>query len=64
MQYTRTLRLSGRYRRAISTRKEGSEDTRPEGASAVAEVSSDGGTLFDGSAKITIPQLLPRRGEK
>jgi transcriptional regulator with XRE-family HTH domain len=39
----------------------GEDDTRPEGAPAVAEVFSDGGTLFDGYAKITIQRLLPKK---
>src|ERR1700677_1365947 len=37
----------------------GEDDSRPEGATpAIAEVFKDGGSLFDGYAKITIQRLI------
>lgn len=41
----------------------GEDDTRPDGVPAVAEVFADGGTLFDGYAKITIQRLVPKKSE-
>ncbi len=38
----------------------GEDDARTDGPPAIAEVFSDGGSLFDGYAKITIQRLLPK----
>lgn len=43
----------------------GEDDSRPSASPVlVAEVFNDGGTLFDGYAKITIQRLVPRHAEK
>jgi len=40
------------------------EDDRPsEGQPSIAEVFSDGGSIFDGYAKITIQRLIPRKAD-
>lgn len=42
----------------------GEDDTRPDGAPTINEVFIDGGTIYDGYAKILIQRLIPRKDEK
>jgi len=42
----------------------GADDSRPEGPPSIAEVFSDGGSLFDGNEKITIQRLIPKKSDE
>lgn len=42
----------------------GEDDSRPNGSPNITEVFDDGGSLFDGYAKITIQRLIPKLNKK
>jgi transcriptional regulator with XRE-family HTH domain len=42
----------------------GEEDAKADGIPAIAQVFNDGGTMFDGYAKIHIQRLIPKGTEK
>jgi transcriptional regulator with XRE-family HTH domain len=42
----------------------GEDDSRPEGAPGVNEVFLDGGSLFDGYARVQIQRLIPKKKDE
>lgn len=61
--YSAVKRLANKLDVSLSFILTGEDDARkPNEAISVTEAFDDGGSLFDGYAKITIQRLLPRKG--
>lgn len=59
--YIAVKRLAENLGTTLSYMLTGENDSRPGGPPAVAEIFEDGGSLFDGYAKINIQRLIPKK---